>query len=107
MLRWFIPLIIVIIFELIADIFAKEWSLKGSKSFWFGAISAYIIGNIFWLYSIGHGSGLARGAVIFSVATATVAMLLGIIWFKESFSKIQLFGAFLGIISLVLILWAD
>ena|SRR3989344_7494579 len=107
MLRWLIPLIILIAFELIADIFAKEWSLRGSKYFWTGAISAYLIGNIFWLYSIRHGSGLARGAIIFSVATATVAILLGVIGYKETLSRTQFFGAILGVISLVLILWTD
>ena len=107
MLKWLIPLIILIAFESIADIFAKEWSLRGSKIFWVGSIFAYFLGNIFWLYSIRHGSGLARGAIIFSVATATAAIFIGIIGFKESFSKIQFVGAILGIISLVLIFWQD
>ena len=101
---WIFPLALLIFFEIIADIFSKEWALHGSWIFWIGAIAGYIIANIFWLFAIRGGSGLARGAVIFSVASAIIAVLLGVLLYKEHLNINQMIGVALGIISLILIL---
>lgn len=101
---WILPLIGLIGFELIADVFAKEYALKGGQ-LWLVALIFYIIGNSFWLYSIRHGSGLARGADIFAVSTAVLATFIGVYFFHEELKYIQLLGLGLGIISLVLIFW--
>ena len=102
---WIIPLSLLIFFEIVADIFAKEYSLKGHGYLWAGAIIAYIIANVFWLNSIKNGSGLARGAIIFGVASAIIALIIGVYFYHEDTNKIQLIGMLLGIISLVLIFW--
>ena len=102
---WIVPISFLIIFELIADIFSKEYSLKGSWQFWALAITAYIIANIFWLWAMRSGSGLARGAVIFSVGSAIFAAIIGIYFFNEKGSFLQYIGIALGIISLIFILW--
>ncbi len=95
----------LIVFEVVADVFAKKYSLSGSWVYWLAAITAYIVGNIFWLWGIRDGSGLARGAVIFSVGTAVASSFVGIYFFGEHISKITIAGMILGIVSLVLILW--
>ena len=95
----------VVVCELIADILAKEYSLKGHWYIWAAAIVAYIITNIFWLWSIRSGSGLARGALIFSVASAVGASIIGIYFYGEETNKIQIAGMVLGMFSLVLIFW--
>ena len=106
MIVWIIPLAILIFFEAIADIFAKEWSL-GNRSFFYAilALICYLLANSSWLIALKYGSGLARGAVIFSVASAVLASIIGIVFYKESLSPVQLAGVFLGIISIVLIVW--
>ena len=48
---------------------------------------------------------IARGANIFSVSTAVIATIIGIYIYKEHLGGIQIVGIFLGITSLVLILW--
>ena len=101
---WILPLFGLIVFEMIADIFAKEYALKGGW-FWFAALFCYIIGNSFWLYSIRHGAGLARGADIFAVSTAILATFIGVYYFHESLRTLQWVGVGFGIISLVLIFW--
>lgn len=101
---WVVPLIGLILFEIIADIFAKEYSLKGGW-LWFGAILCYVIANSFWLYSIKHGAGLARGATIFSVSTAVIATIIGVYFYKEELGTMQLTGIGLGIVALALIFW--
>ena len=102
---WIFPLTFLIVFELIADIFAKEYSLRDNYWFWIASIASYIIANIFWLSAIKNGSGLGKGAIIFSVASAIIATTIGIIFYKEILTKIQLIGILLGIISLIFLFW--
>ncbi len=104
-MNWIFGISLLIIFELIADVFSKEYALKGNWFLWCGAIAGYIIANIFWLSAIKNGSGLARGAVIFSVGSAIVAVALGLLLYHERMSTPQIAGVGLGIVSLILIFW--
>lgn len=102
---WIIPVALLILFELIADFFSEKYALSGARHFWVLALAMYIVANIFWLWGIRSGSGLARGAIIFSVGSALVAAILGIYYFHESTSFLQYVGIVLAIIALVCILW--
>lgn len=102
---WIFPLSLLILFEIFADIFAKEYSLKDHWYFWLGSLLCYVLANIFWLYAIKHGSGLTRGANIFSVSTAVIATFIGVYIYKESISSIQIIGVVLGVFSLICIFW--
>ena len=102
---WLLPLGLLIVFELVADVLAKEWSLHGQAIRWIGAIAAYVVANTFWLFALRQGSGLARGAIIFSVASAIIAVSLGLFLYKENITRLQIIGVLVGIISLVLIFW--
>jgi drug/metabolite transporter (DMT)-like permease len=102
---WVIPISFLIFFEIVADVLAKEYSLRGGWLFWSLAILGYITANSFWLYAIRHGSGLARGAIIFSVGSAVFAVLLGVLIYKEQITTLRLTGLVLGIIALTLLLW--
>jgi drug/metabolite transporter (DMT)-like permease len=102
---WIIGLAFLILFEVLADIIAKEYSLYGGPIRWLGAIMGYITANAFWLWALKNGSGLARGAIIFSVATAILATGVGIILYKEHLNKYQILGVIIGIISLILIFY--
>lgn len=102
---WIIPIAFLILFEIVADIFAKEYALKGHWFLWLSAILAYIVANVFWLWSIRTGSGLARGAIIFSVGSAILAIIIGFYFYSESVNKIQIIGMVLGVLSLILVFW--
>ncbi len=104
-MNWLIPLLLLIIFESLADIFAKEYSLKGHWYLWLAGIIGYIIANIFWLSAIKNGSQLGRGAIIFSVLSAVLAVIIGVYFYQENTNKIQILGMVLGIISIALIFW--
>ena len=103
---WIIPLVILIFFEAIADILAKEWSL-GNKSFFYAglALAAYLLANSSWLVALKYGSGLARGAIIFSVVSAILASIIGLIFYKEQLTPIQMAGVFFGLFSIFLLVW--
>ena len=104
-MKWIIPLGILIFFEAVADILSKKWSLQGGGMLAAGALLGYLLANTFWLFALKNGSGLGRGAVIFSVASAIIALLLGTLLYHEKTQPLQLAGLILGIISLVLIFW--
>jgi drug/metabolite transporter (DMT)-like permease len=102
---WVIPLSALIIFELIADILAKNWSVKGG--WWIGgmALAAYLVGNFFWLFALKHGSGLGKGAIIFSLASAIIAVLLGYFLYHEEITRNESIGIVLGLVALIFIFW--
>ncbi len=104
-MSWLLPITLVVLAELIADIFAKEYSLKGHWYFWAGALLFYVCATMFWLSSLKEGSGLGRGVVVFSVCSAAVALLIGVCFYKEEVNKIQIIGMILGVVALALIFW--
>lgn len=105
MAKWIIPLLFLIFSESVADIFAKLWSVKGGILFAALAIGAYIVANAFWLFALKDGSGLWRGSLIFSIASAVIALFLGLFIFQETVTRVQIVGIFFGLISLALIFW--
>ena len=102
---WILFLLLLIIFEAIADILAKNYSLHAGAFYFVGAILAYVIANVFWLFSLRSGAGLARGAMIFSIASAIAAVLLGLLLYRETVSARAIAGIFLGVVSLMLIMY--
>lgn len=104
-MQWLVFIGLLILFEIIADIFSKEWSLSGRILFWGLSLSGYVIANIFWLKAIRLGSGLGRGAILFSVGSAIAAVIIGVVFYREQVGRMELLGIALGVVSLVLILW--
>lgn len=103
--KWIIPLSLLIIFEAIADIFAKNWSIHKAAWIAITSLAFYVIANSFWLFALKNGAQLGRGAIIFSVASAIIAIILGIILYKEPVSKLQALGLVLGVVSILLLFW--
>ena len=102
---WVFTLLLLILFEGIADVLAKEWALHGTALRWTGAIAGYVLANTFWLFALRNGSGLTRGAIIFSVASAILAVVIGLVLYREEISKTEALGVILGIVALGLIAW--
>lgn len=103
---WIIPLAILIFFEMVADVFAKEWSLGQRSIVYAGfALLAYMLANTSWLIALKYGSGLARGAILFSVASAILATIIGLVFYKEQLSVMQVIGVIFGVFSILLIFW--
>ncbi len=104
-MKWVFPLLLLITGEFVADILAKEWSLQRKTILAVGAILSYTIANLFWLFALKNGSGLARGAVLFAVGSGVTAVALGLFLFKEPVNHIQIAGMVLGILAVGLISW--
>jgi multidrug transporter EmrE-like cation transporter len=106
-MKWFLPISLLIRFELVADIFAKEWQLKSGAWRAACALGAYVVANSFWLFALRSGAGLARGGLIFAVSCAVMAVVVGVWMYKEPVSNLQMLGIVLGIFSLGLICWEE
>ena len=103
-MKWIYPFIGLIVFEYVANIFAKEWSLKQSYWFFFLSITGYIICNLFWLFSIQKGAGLARGTILFTLSSLILSTMTAVLYYKEVLTLKQGFGLLLGFISILLML---
>ncbi len=104
-MKWIIPLVVLILFEGLADYFAGKWGITGNLRFAIISFTGYAVGNLSWLIAMHNGSGLVRGAEIFSIVSALLAITIGILIYKENLSTTQIIGVILGIISIVLLVW--
>ncbi len=102
---WILFLGLLILAEAVADIIAKEYQLHSGAIRFVGAISAYVLANTFWLIALKHGAGLTKGAIIFSVGSAILAIVIGLVLYKESVTPVQLIGVAFGFIAIVLLVW--
>ena len=102
MSSWTLPLFLLITFELVADVFAKKWQLTTSYTFAALALLSYVVANSYWLLALKNGSGLIRGANLFSVSTALVATLIGLVY-GETMTVQQVVGLGLGTVAVFLL----
>lgn len=98
--RWQIGVVGLILIELLADTFGKSYSISGKSWQYVSALACFIICNVFWLDALRSGSGLARGGTLFCILASLGVVLIGVLGYKEPFSKYQILGAFLGIVSI-------
>ena len=94
---WGVLLVLVVAFEAAADVFAKAWSVKGGIVLAVTALTLYVVDNMFWLFALRGGAGLARGGILFSVASALLAALIGIFVFRETLTATQTIGVIVGL----------
>jgi multidrug transporter EmrE-like cation transporter len=90
-------LLLLVTFELVADILAKQFGLSGKLVFAVLSILGYVVANIAWLISLRTGAELSKGAIIFSVLSGIGALLIGLLVYQEKASPYQFIGLILGI----------
>ena len=100
---WILFLLGLILFESLADIFAKEFSIHNKP--WLAAIAIllYVVANSSWLLSLRDHTTLALSANIFSISSGLIALLIGVCMYGEILSAKQMVGVLLGLVSLVLL----
>lgn len=99
---WSLPMIFLLLCELTADFLGKQWTLYKKSILFSASLLLYVIGNVFWLYAVLNGVGLARGAIIYAVGQEIAAVLMGVAYFKEKLSRKQWVGMLLGLITITL-----
>jgi multidrug transporter EmrE-like cation transporter len=98
---WFI--LVLVAFELVADIFAKQFGLTGKVLFGVLSILGYVLANIAWLFSLRNGAQLGKGSILFSALSSVGAVLLGVFVYHEKVNSYQLIGVVLGIAAIILL----
>jgi multidrug transporter EmrE-like cation transporter len=98
---WLTFILILVLFELIADVLAKQFALNGKLVFAVLSILGYVAANIAWLISLRSGGELSKGAVIFAALSGIAAVMIGLLVYREKASSYQLVGLVLGIAAIV------
>lgn len=101
---WQVFLVGLILFELIADVFVKHYSLSNKTYLAIIGIGCYIIANVSWVLSMRLHSSLAISANIFLISTGVIATIIGVGFFNEVITSNQIPGIMLGVVALYLIL---
>lgn len=96
-------LIGLIVMEIIADVFAKEYGNQQRTQFFVLSLLSYVLANTSWLIYMAKDNKLIIGANIFSVSTAITATMIGYCFYHETITIQQTIGVILGFISIVLI----
>lgn len=102
-MKWiFISFILAaILFEAVADILFKYWTINAKGVFLWSGVLLYAIGTTIWAYSLKF-EYLSKAISVFTILNLIVVILVGVILFKEDISSINKIGMMLGIISVIL-----
>lgn len=101
---YLVGIAILLVFETVADIFAKEYSLHTTWWLWMGSFGAYMLANVFWLVAMKNGAGLARGTTLFVLGTLVLGVVIGAVFYREHVTVTQWIGIALGIVSSLFLL---
>ncbi len=95
--RWLYFLLLLVAFELVADILAKQFAQNGRYVFAALALLGFVAANTAWLVSLRIGAELGKGAVLFSVLSGIGAVAIGVLLYHEKITPWQVIGLVLGI----------
>ncbi len=95
--KWLYYLLLLVVFELAADVLAKQFAVSGKYVFAVLSIVGFIAANTAWLVSLRTGAELSKGAVLFSVLSGIGAVLIGVLVYHEKTTPYQIIGLVLGI----------
>ncbi|GER86693.1 hypothetical protein KDW_08550 [Dictyobacter vulcani] len=98
--KWLYFLLILVAFELVADILAKQFAISGKYTFAILSIAGFIAANAAWLVSLRTGAELGKGAVLFSVLSAIGAVIVAVLIYHEKVTTYQVVGLVLGVIAI-------
>ncbi len=99
-----VPFIIgLVIFETIADIWAKEFELTNSWIWYAWALMAYVLGNALWLFAMKKWVGLWRWTILFGVITTIVTLLIAYVYYREPVNTTNIIWIILCLVWLVLV----
>ena len=93
---------VAVLFEIIADILFKYWSMNSRTVFIVIGLIIYSVGTIIWAYSLKFNN-LSKAITIFTVLNLIVIVLIGYYLFKEEVSFTNVIGILLGVISVILV----
>ena len=100
---WFALFLVFLFFEQAANVLGKQFALSGRYRFAVFSLLSFIACELPWIFSLRTGLELSKGAVIFSVVPAILAVLIGSLVYKEKATRSQFAGLMLGIAAVALL----
>jgi multidrug transporter EmrE-like cation transporter len=91
-----------LVFEVVADILLKKWSLNAKTWALVIGLGLYFIGTVFWAFSLRH-EVLSKAVSIFTVLNLVLVVLAGVIVFDDHLTTANKIGVALGICSVILL----
>lgn len=91
-----------VIIEIAADVLFKKWSLTNNGWLFAIGIVIYLAGTVLWAFSLKY-EYFSKAVAVFAILNLIIAVLAGVIIFKDDLSAINKTGIALGIISIILI----
>lgn len=91
------------IFEGLGDVLLKKWSVSGNKHIFFVlGLVIYLIATVVWAFSLKH-EFLSKSISIVTVLNTLFVVAVGVFYFKESLSWVNMLGIALAIVAIILI----
>ncbi len=90
-------------FEGFADILLKKWSLGVNRGFYMAAgLFVYLISTLVWAYSLKF-EGISKAISVVTALNLLFVVLVGVFYFKEQLSWVNILGIALVLVSIFLI----
>jgi len=99
---FFVLIIFAVLIEVVADIILKKWAIENKNSLFIFGMVVYLIGTMFWAYSLKF-EVLSKAGGVFVILNLILLALAGIFIFKDELSVTNKIGIILGMISIILI----
>jgi multidrug transporter EmrE-like cation transporter len=100
---WVLFLLLLVAFELLADILAKQFAVSGNFIFALLSLLGFLVANGAWLISLRTGAQLGKGAILFAVLSSIGAVLIGSLLYHEEATRAQFVGVVLGSAAIALL----
>ena len=100
---WFALFLVFLLFEQAANVLGKQFAVSGRYRFAVFSLLSFIVCELPWIFSLRTGLELSKGAVLFSVVPAILAVLIGSLAYREKATRLQLIGLVLGIVAVALL----
>ena len=88
--------------EVGADIFLKKWAIGNRGSFFLIGVAGYAVATVFWGLSLKFDL-MSRLISVFMILNLVAVVLVGVLYFGEKLTPVNMVGIALGILSVVLI----
>jgi multidrug transporter EmrE-like cation transporter len=93
---------VAVLFEAAADIYFKKWSMESRNILLGIGMALYTVGTLIWAYSLKY-EFLSKAISIFTILNLIVIVLVGVLFFKEELTTLNILGIILGVISVSLL----
>jgi multidrug transporter EmrE-like cation transporter len=101
-LTFYILIIGVTVFEILADFLFKKWTLMNNRLFLAFGILSYLVSTVIWAFSLREES-LSKAIAMFTILSLILIVLMGVFVFNEHLSGWNILGIALGVVSIILI----